>query len=133
MPLAPDEIRRFDRILQCVLDELPDELTRLFDEIPLVVEDYPSRKILRELHVHRGADLRGVHSGIPLTRRSVAHSGVLPTVITIYRRGILLSAADKDACASDASLAREIRVTILHELGHYFGLSEDDLRRHGYG
>jgi len=116
-----------------VLDELPDELLRLFDEIPLVVEDYPSKELLRKLRVGRPELLRGLHTGVPLTRRSVRHSGVLPTVITIYRLGICLAAADHEGNVSPEALRSEMRITILHELGHYFGLSEADLRKYGYG
>jgi len=107
-------------------------LLELFDEIPLVVEDRPSPRIIRELHLGRGVTLQGLHSGIPLTERSVMHSGTLPTVITIYREGIL-HAAGRGRHISDEALRREIRVTILHELGHHFGMDEDNLREYGYG
>jgi len=133
MRLTPELQRQFDCELEAVLAGLPDELTRLFDEIPLVVEDYPSGQMLEELDVERPEYLRGVHSGIPLTKRSVEHSGVLPTVITIYRLGICDASADRRGSITPAALRREIRKTILHELGHHFGMNEDDLRRYGYG
>jgi predicted Zn-dependent protease with MMP-like domain len=131
MDLIPDLRNEFDRILEGVLAELPVELTKLFDEIPLVVEDRPSDELMARLGVPRPEYLRGLHTGIPLTRRSVRHSGTLPTVITIYRLGICTAAGGEGRTVPD-ELAGEIRRTILHELGHYFGLGEEDLRKYGY-
>lgn len=133
MRLTPELQDRFDNLLKDTLDELPAELLKLFDEIPLVVEDYPSEKMLARLGISRPELLRGLHTGVPLTRRSVRHSGVLPTVITIYRLGICNVASDRRGEISDVGLAREIRKTVLHELGHYFGLGEEELRKYGYG
>lgn len=133
MRLTPELQDRFDNLLKDTLDELPAELLKLFDEIPLVVEDYPSEKMLARLGISRPELLRGLHTGVPLTRRSVRHSGVLPTVITIYRLGICNVASDRRGEISDVDLAREIRKTVLHELGHYFGLGEEELRKYGYG
>lgn len=126
-------VQRFDELLDDVLAELPAELTRHFDEIPLVVEDAPSSEMLDKLGIERPEYLRGLHTGVPLTRRSVHHNTRLPTVITIYRLGICLSATDSGGRVDEATLRSEIRRTILHELGHHFGMNEDDLRRYGYG
>jgi len=131
--LTQDLRRDFDSVLDEVLADLPDELLALFDEIPLVVEDWPCEKMLTKLGVARPEFLRGLHTGVPLTGRSVRHSGVLPTVITIYRLGICCASADADGRIDPATLRDQIRKTVLHELGHYFGMSEADLRRHGYG
>ncbi len=131
--LTPQQKENFDVLLEQILDELPEELRHCFDEIPLVVEDQPSASMQRKLHVAHSEQLCGVHSGIPLTRRSVQHSGVLPTVITIYRLGITCAAADRRGRITDRALRRQIHRTILHELGHHFGLNEADLRKYGYG
>ena len=133
MKVSPEQRERFDEMLQEVLDHLPTELRRCFDEIPLVAEDLPSKTMQRKLKLSTHQYLCGVHSGIPLTRRSVGHSGTLPTIITIYRDGILRAAADRKGKVTDDSLRRYIRITVLHELGHHFGMSEEDLRKYGYG
>lgn len=86
-------------------------------------------------------DLCGMHTGVALTERSVTHSGELPDVIQIFRRGILDAAGGWTECRDEngeeyggvARIEREIRITILHEIGHHFGLSESDLERLGYG
>jgi len=132
-PPGAERRERFDELLRQVLDELPAALKSRFEEIPLVVEDRPSPRMLRRLGVGPDQILQGVHSGIPLTRRSVLHSGTMPTVIRIYRDGIMTAAADAEGRVSDRALRHAIRTTILHELGHHFGLSEDELREYGYG
>ncbi len=126
-------VQCFDELLDDVLADLPGEVRRHFDEIPLVVEDEPSSEMLASLGIERPEYLRGLHTGVPLTRRSVRHNTRLPTVITIYRLGICLSATDQHDRIDEVILQSEIRRTVLHELGHHFGMNEDDLRRYGYG
>ena len=122
----------FDRLLEQVLDDLPDHLQDLLEEVPLVVEDYPSARVLRDTGLQTD-QLYGLYTGIPLTNRSVEHSGVMPDVITIYRRGIIAAATDRNGRVSGSKLIRQIRMTVLHEIGHHFGLDEEDLARYGYG
>lgn len=138
--------RRFDRLLEEVLAELPEWVHDLLAECPLVVDDAPTAGLLAQAARDDVAEphwLCGLYSGIPLTERSVAHSGTLPETIHIFRVGIWESAADDaedrtqkpiDALADvpDQDLLRQIRVTVLHEIGHHFGLEETDLRRLGY-
>jgi predicted Zn-dependent protease with MMP-like domain len=125
--------RRFDELLERVLAELPPMIHELIDRVPLHVEDYPSQLVMEETGARYREDLCGLYTGIPLTERSVMQSGTLPDVVTIYREGILAAAADRDGRVRNSRLLREIRVTVLHELGHHHGLSEDDLRELGYG
>jgi predicted Zn-dependent protease with MMP-like domain len=131
---ADENLRdRFDAMLEEVLAELPEELHRLLEEVPLVVEDEPTPQDVQRLGARGKNTLCGLYTGIPLTRRSVEHSGTLPDIIRIFRRGILLAATDRRGCVRDGALHRQMRVTVLHEIGHHFGLGEADLRRYGYG
>ena len=123
---------QFDLLLERVLDELPPHLLELIEEVPLVVEDHPGTQVLRHTGL-RPHELCGLYTGIPLTDRSVTHSGTLPDVITIYRLGIVTAATDRRGRVSGGRLLRQIRKTLLHEIGHHFGLDEDDLREYGYG
>jgi len=125
--------RRFDTILEEVLDQLPRWVHDLIDEVPLHVEDYPSDEMLQQVNVRYREQLCGLYTGIPLTDRSVQHSGTLPDVVTIYREGVLNAASNAHGMVTDNRLRREIRITLLHELGHHHGLDEDDLRELGYG
>jgi predicted Zn-dependent protease with MMP-like domain len=122
----------FDQQLEAVLAELPQRVHRLLDEVPLVVEDYPSREVMRRLGVRRRYQLCGLYTGIPLTQRSIDQSGVLSDVIHIFREGILELATDPDGTLQEPELRRQIRITVLHELGHHHGLNEQELRALGY-
>ena len=76
--------------------------------------------------------MRPVH-GIAIGEKSVSHSGNLPDVVTIYREGIMSAAADDEGRINTKRLREEIRITVLHELGHYHGLNEEQLAELGYG
>ena len=123
----------FDEQLELVLAELPQHVHDLINAIPMVVEDYPSDEVLRLTGMRHRSDLCGLYTGIPLTERSVMHSGVPSDVVRIYREGILRSAGNANRDPGLEELRRQIRVTILHEYGHHHGLSEDELRELGYG
>lgn len=128
--LGGRERARFDRLLEAVLDGLPDALHELLEEAPLVVDDLPEPVLLEELGLADDPEsLCGLHSGVPLTERSVEQPWNAE-VIHLFRVGILSEAGG--AGASDADLLREIRITLLHEIGHHFGLDEDDLAALGY-
>jgi len=123
----------FDGQLEGVLSHLPASVHALLDRVPLHVEDQPSHEVMKELGVTSEATLCGLYTGVPLTERSVEHSGMLPDVVTIYRKGILHLAVGRDDQLSEKELQRQIRITVLHELGHHHGLSEHDLAELGYG
>ena len=131
--MHPRDRKRFDDQVDKVLAEMPPQIHELLERVPLHVEDYPSEEVMLDRGVEYLDDLCGLYTGIPLTQRSIEHSGTLPDVVTIYREGILTAAADRDGRIRNSRLRKEIRITILHELGHHHGLTEDDLRDLGYG
>ena len=132
-PLQPRTRRRFDDLLEQVLAELPPLVHELIDKVPLHVEDYPSADVMARTGARRRDQLCGLFTGIPITDRSIQHSGTLPDVVTIYREGILTAARDAYGRVRPERLREEIRITILHELAHYHGLDEQELRELGYG
>lgn len=124
--------RMFDAILDLELTRLPAEARRFLDQVPLVVEDYPSRKIMSELGIDQRDELCGLHDGLPLTERTVeADEG--PGEITIFREGIWRLASEEAGRDFEAALAQQIRITVLHEIGHHVGLDEEELDELGYG
>jgi predicted Zn-dependent protease with MMP-like domain len=131
--LNPRTRERFDRLLEEVLAELPLQIHELIEQVPLHVEDFPSDDVMEQTGAKYLDSLCGLYTGIPLGSKSVDHSGTLPDVVTIYREGILAAATDRWGHVPKGRLRREIRTTILHELGHHHGLSEKDLRELGYG
>ena len=124
--------QQFDEQLDRVMAELPPLIHELIERVPLHVEDYPSDRVMDDMHIRYRDDLCGLYTGIPIGQRSIMLSGNLPDVVTIYREGILRASADRQGRISPARLRRQIRITILHELGHHHGLTEKDLRELGY-
>ena len=128
------ELRKlFDKQLEQVLPELPQQVQDFMNDVPLVVEDYPSPEIMRRLRVRGRSALCGLYTGIPLINRSIHHWGVPSDVIHIYREGILCQAGLRQGQVDVEELRNQIRFTILHEYGHHVGLTERDLRDLGYG
>ena len=123
----------FDQLLDGIIEQLPAHLRDLLDEVPLIVEDEPSNRLLDELGIdRREADLCGLHWGVPMTERSVYHSGTFPDRMMLFRGPIMRLARGRRR-SSRAPLAEQIRITLLHEIGHHFGLDEQDLEALGYG
>ena len=116
-----------------MLERLPPTIHELIERVPLHVEDYPSEEVMDRTGVEYIDDLCGLYTGIPIGEKSIWHSGTLPDVVTIYREGILSAAADRKGRISTESLRKQIRITILHELAHHHGLTEEDLQKLGYG
>ena len=123
----------FDERLESVLADLPEWIHGLLAEVPLHVEDYPPRDVLQQFGMNHRDQLCGLYTGVPLSDRSVAQGWRLPDAVTIYREGILGLADDGRGNVSLGELERQIRITVLHELGHHHGLEEDDLTKLGYG
>ena len=128
----PELRKLFDRHLEAVLPELPQQVRAFMKKVPLVVEDYPSPAIMRKMRVRHRSHLLGLYTGIPLTKRSIDQSGVPSDAIYIYRLGIS-SQSRRGGPIDEARLREEIRRTILHEYGHHVGLDEQELRDLGYG
>jgi predicted Zn-dependent protease with MMP-like domain len=123
-------------LLERIIAELPPGIARLLDEVPVIVLDEPTEAMVRDLGDDpsdpASYELCGLHSGFAITEASVEHSGEVPPEIHLFRRGIILAAGGLDGDDADERVAREIRTTLLHEIGHQFGLDEDDLDRLGF-
>ncbi|MFO0831307.1 MAG: metallopeptidase family protein [Phycisphaerales bacterium] len=124
---------QFDEILEAVIASLPPGVAKLLDEVPVVVDDLPSPAVLRDLGMREdeGIELCGLHTGSAFTERSVEHPD-LPSEIQLYREGIVDQAGGWGGDSADERIREEIRITLLHEIGHQFGLDEEDLERLGY-
>lgn len=135
MPREDDE--RFDALVKDAIDALPPHLRRLVDEVPVVVLDEPTPEMLRDLGIDPADEsardeLCGLHTGTAITERSIEHPADLPTVVHLFRRGIVALAGGWDQPNADDEVYEQVRITLLHELGHHFGLDEDDLTNLGY-
>jgi predicted Zn-dependent protease with MMP-like domain len=115
--------RVFDRIVTEVLETLPEPFREHLSNVAVVVEEWPADDPdeVDGLHLADGEELLGLYHGVPYGERQSGYNLVLPDRITIYRQPILAQ------CRSEAEAREEIRLTVLHEIGHYFGLGDDEL------
>jgi predicted Zn-dependent protease with MMP-like domain len=114
LDIPPEE---FEDLVAEALDEIPDELARLVDNVVIVVEDDSPE----------GESLLGLYEGVPLTERGASYAGVMPDRITIYRRPIL------SICDTTDDVLDEVHITVVHEIAHHFGIDDARLHELGYG
>jgi predicted Zn-dependent protease with MMP-like domain len=112
--------RRFHLMVQRVVDTLPPNIQRLLDDVAIVVQDEPDQSQLTDLDHRDDTELFGLYQGIPMIDRSSGYS-ILPDRITIFAGPLSRS------FSSRVDLEEEIRITVLHELGHHLGFDEDGL------
>jgi len=116
----------FDRAVEAALDEIPAEFRRYLDNVLVEVRNRPDAALMNEHEVPD--DLLGLYVGTPLDDRLVEGPGtMLPDRVLIFRDNLC------EMCESRAELVEEIRITVLHEIGHHFGMDEDRLDELGYG
>lgn len=123
------ERTRFRQLVREAVALLPAELRRHVRNVDIVIERRPSRSDLRTAGVPRGHTLLGLYHGVPLTERGHENYNlVLPDKISIYQEPI------EEMCGADDDDVREqVRITVLHELAHYFGIDDDRLHELGMG
>jgi predicted Zn-dependent protease with MMP-like domain len=106
----------FEQMVGTALDSLPAEFASLMTNVAVLVEHGPGPR-----------GLLGLYEGIPLTRRTAtSYAGVLPDRITIYQQAICA------ICSTDAQVIEQVRRTVIHEVGHYFGISDERLGELGW-
>jgi predicted Zn-dependent protease with MMP-like domain len=110
--IEPEE---FEEKVVIALDGLPEELGRLMRNVAVMVEHNPGPP-----------GLLGLYEGVPLTSRTTQYAGVLPDRITIYRRAICA------ICDTEDQVADEVRRTVVHEVGHHFGIDDERLHELGW-
>ena len=112
----------FEAVIAEALDGLPLEFAELMSNVSIQAREKPDAETLRSLDLDpRHHTLFGLYTGVPLDERGGWYGNVLPDVIVLYRRPLL------DACPTRAELIRQIQLTLLHEIGHHFGLSDDEM------
>jgi predicted Zn-dependent protease with MMP-like domain len=108
---------RFEELVGAALDEVPEELAALVDNVVVLVEDEPPED---------DPDLLGYYDGTPLTERDTRYAGVVPDRIMVFRNPILRM------CRDDEHVVDEVRITVVHEIAHHFGIDDERLHELGY-
>jgi predicted Zn-dependent protease with MMP-like domain len=106
---------KFEEMVTTAVDGLPEEFGRLMRNVAVTVENGPGPR-----------GLLGLYQGVPLTSRTTQYAGVLPDRITIYRLAICA------ICDTEDEVRDQVRRTVIHEVGHYFGISDERLRELGW-
>ena len=109
---------RFEELVSEALDTIPPGLTALIDNCVVLVEEEPPED---------DPDLLGIYDGTPLTERDSSYSLVVPDRITLFRGPLLAMCEDED------EVVEEVRITVVHEIAHHFGIDDDRLHALGYG
>ena len=118
----PPSLDEIEAIARAALAGLPEPFAAHLGAIVLVVEELADEESLATMGIEHPLDLTGLYEGIPLSERSVEHSGTLPDRVRLFRRAIL------DEWIEDGeSLEHLVRHVLIHEVGHHFGLSDDDM------
>ncbi len=118
--------KEFRRLVTEVLENLPAEFASRITNVEVVVEDEPTAEQIQDAGLDPAEDtLFGLYEGIPLEERGLAYAA-LPDKISIFYLPIV------ETCTSTAEIRNEIRITVLHEIAHFFGIDDEELDEWGY-
>jgi len=115
--------RRFEALVDKALRRLPRKFKERIANVAVIVEDWADDETLADVGIEPPDTLYGLYRGVDLTRRDSGYGNVLPDTITIYQGPI------EEDCADEADMADLIRETVIHEVGHYFGLDDETMHR----
>jgi len=116
----------FEALVVDVLDGLPAQILDMLDNVDVVIETWPSRAQLDEAELEPGGTLLGLYEGVPLTARDGGYFLVPPDKITIFKGPI------ERMCRTRDEVATQVRVTVIHEIAHHFGIGEQRLDELGW-
>jgi predicted Zn-dependent protease with MMP-like domain len=116
--------RKFEALVERALRRLPRRFRTRVANVVVVVEDWPDEETLADLGIEPPDTLFGLYRGVDITRRNSGYGNVLPDTITIYQGPI-----EEEAEGHPADMAEIVRDTVMHELGHYFGLDDEEMHR----
>ena len=123
MKLSTEE---FDGITKRAIDRIPDEIRQHLENIIITVRKRPSRQTLKEMGVPLGETLLGLFEGVPLIERSVVEPPLYPDTIFLFQEPL------EEMCETVEELEEEIEITVVHEVAHFIGMSEERLAELGY-
>ena len=113
--MNPIDMDRFGELADDAFDRLPDDLQRAMENVALFIDDSEDPELL------------GLYDGVPLTERGIDYTAVLPDRIMIYRNTICAM------CETEAEVVDQVRITVIHEIAHHFGIDDEALEELGWG
>jgi len=119
---SPPSANEIEAIARATLRALPEPFANSLGDVVLLVEEFADDETLDAMGIDDPFELSGLYEGVPLTERSVEQSGTLPERIRLFRRAIL-----DEWAGSDDTLEHLVAHVLVHEVGHHFGLSDDDI------
>ena len=115
--------RQFETLVERAMRKLPRNFKDKIKNVAIVVEDWADDETLDEMGIEPPDTLYGLYRGIDITQRDSGYGNVLPDTVTIYQGPI------EEDCDDEAEMAQVIRETVIHEIGHYFGLDDETMHR----
>jgi predicted Zn-dependent protease with MMP-like domain len=109
----------FERLVAAALDELPSQFRSYLTNVAVVIEHQPAPALLKELGLWPHSTLLGLYQGVPLPERGFGYGNVLPDHITIFQQPI------EAICQTPQEIKETVQETVIHEIGHYFGLDDE--------
>jgi predicted Zn-dependent protease with MMP-like domain len=117
----------FDRIVKKAIRSIPEEIQQYLDNIVISVKKRPSKKMLQEMGLSPEEPLLGVYDGVSLMDRSATSPPLFPDSIILFQEPL------EEMCETIEELEEEIEITVVHEVAHFVGISEERLEEIGYG
>lgn len=116
----------FQKYMELALESIPENFKLKFDNIAFLIEQLPSEHDLERLAIKNKSDLLGLYSGIPYTHRNTWYAGTIPDRIILFQKNI------EAICRTKEQLIAKIREVVIHEIAHYFGMTDAEIRKAGY-
>lgn len=113
----------FEGLVAEAINSLPEKFKEKMENIAIAIEDLPSQELLIEMKIKSPYGLLGLYRGVPYPRRGIWYRNVLPDKIIIFKKPIEVR------CRNKEDIKESVRRVVIHEIGHYFGLGEADLRK----
>jgi predicted Zn-dependent protease with MMP-like domain len=118
--------KEFEELVEEAINTLPDKYKEKMENIIVVIEELPSAELLTEMGISSPYHLLGLYRGIPYTKRGIWYRNVMPDKIIIFKKPIEVR------CKNKEDIKESVRKVVIHEIGHYFGLGESELRNANY-
>jgi predicted Zn-dependent protease with MMP-like domain len=118
----------FENIVERVFHRLPEKFKEAIENVGVFIEEYPTEDLVNLLHLHSKHHLLGLYQGVPLTKRGTWYgmTPIAPDKISLYKNNIEAS------CRTEIEIEDKIYEVLIHEIGHYFGMNEEEIRAAGY-